>query len=128
VIRAVLAASSLVFFSSALDPCNLDLPGTEAGSGDDAGTPTGTLGEQCSAIVTEFCSQAINRCGLQGFSQNDCVTNDTPQCCSAGNTCDQKATQPESAVDTCKSDIDSEDCNAVVNSTLPTSCQSLLSP
>lgn len=127
-IRALLAASAVVYLSSALDPCNLDLPGYDAGSGDDAGAPTGTLGSQCTAIVSEFCSQAINRCALQGFSQSDCVTNDMPQCCTSGASCDQKATQPQSAVDSCKSDIDIEDCNFVVNSTLPPSCQAFLQP
>jgi hypothetical protein len=129
VIRLLLAVSSVVYLSSALDPCNLDLPGYDAGSGgDDSSAPSGTIGEQCTSIVTEFCQQSVSRCALQGFDVSDCVTSDMPQCCSAGNTCDEKTTQPQSAVDSCKSDIDAEDCNAVVNSTLPSSCQGLLSP
>lgn len=128
-LRVILAVSSVVYLSSALDPCDLNLPGTDAASGgDDASVPSGTIGAQCTSIVTEFCQQAVNRCALQGFTVSDCLTNDMPECCSSGNTCDQKTTQPQSAVDSCKGDIDAEDCNFVVNSTLPPSCQVLLSP
>jgi hypothetical protein len=129
VVRALLLLSSAVWLSSALDPCNVDLPGYDAGSGDDgSSSPSGTIGSQCTTIVSEFCTQAINRCALAGFTQADCVTNDMPQCCSAGNTCDQKSTSSSSDVSTCTGDIDQEDCNFVVNSTLPPSCSGLLHP
>jgi hypothetical protein len=134
-IRALLtAASVLLGMASALDPCTLG-PDADAGSGSSGGGSSSgsssgsqTVGTQCTAIVTEFCQQAVSRCGLAGFTVADCVSSDMPQCCSSGNTCDAASSQPASSVDTCKTDIDSEDCNAVTNSALPDSCQVLLHP
>jgi hypothetical protein len=138
VIRIALALSSALYFSAALDPCELGPPGSDGGSSSGAGSSSGggsssgsgsqTIGVQCNAIVEEFCMQAIARCALAGFTVSDCVSNDLPQCCSAGNTCDQPSSQPASSVDTCKSDIDAVDCNFIANSTLPSSCQVLLHP
>jgi hypothetical protein len=131
VIRVLLAVSSVVYFASALDPCGLDLPGTDAGddSGEsDAAAGPSTIGAACTQIVTEFCQQAVNRCNLTGFSVSDCVSADMSYCCSSGDTCDQKSTASSSDISTCKSDTDQEDCNFVVNSTLPPSCDSLLHP
>lgn len=133
-IRALFAVGSLVYLASALDPCQLGPGGDDAGSSTSSGSSSGsssgasTIGAQCTSIVTEFCSQAINRCGLGGFTVSDCLTNDMPQCCTQGASCSQPSNEPASAVDTCKSDIDNEDCNFVVNSTLPSSCQPLLRP
>ena len=132
-IRTLLALSSVVYFSSALDPCDLNLPGYDGGddSGEsDATTSTGTqtIGTQCTAIVTEFCQQAVSRCALQGFTVSDCVSSDMAQCCSSGNTCNQNSTSSQSDVNQCKSDIDNTDCNIIANSTLPDSCQALLHP
>jgi len=134
-IRALLlTAASFLGMASALDPCTLG-PDADAGTGSSSGGSssgssggTQTVGTQCTAIVTEFCQQAVSRCGLAGFTVADCVSSDMPQCCSSGNTCNGSSSQPSSSVDTCKSDIDSEDCNAVTNSTLPDSCQVLLHP
>jgi hypothetical protein len=133
VIRALVALSSVLYFSSALDPCVLGPnpdAGAEGGSGSSASSGGGpqTIGTQCNAIVNEFCSQAVSRCALVGFTVSDCVASDMTQCCSAGNTCTQTSTQPQSSVDSCKNDIDNEDCNFVANSTLPSSCQPLLHP
>jgi hypothetical protein len=132
VIRALFAIGSFVCFASALDPCQLGPSGDDGGSSSSSGSSSDsgseTIGAQCSAIVTEFCSQAINRCGLAGFTLSDCVTNDMGQCCTSGGSCDQSSNEPASTVDTCKTDIDNEDCNGVVNSTLPSSCQPLLRP
>ena len=131
-IRSLLFLSSAFYFSSALDPCDLDLPGYDAGpeaaESDSTSSGTQTIGTQCTAIVNEFCEQAVSRCALQGFTESDCVSSDMSQCCSPGDTCNQNSTASPSAVDQCKSDIDSEDCNYVANSTLPDSCQSLLHP
>jgi hypothetical protein len=132
-IRALLAVGSLAAMCSALDPCTLG-PNPDAGSSSGGGSSSGsssgslTVGTQCTAIVTEFCSQAVSRCALTGFTVSECVASDMPQCCSSGNTCNAPSTQPASSVDTCKTDIDAEDCNAVTNSTLPSSCQVLLNP
>jgi hypothetical protein len=106
--------------------CTLTLPGSgDAGATEEAGTTvTETVGEQCTEILTELCNQSINRCGLQTFTVQDCVSNDMSQCCVT--TCGNKSTQSETAVDTCKTDIDDEDCNAIVNSTTPSDCSTLV--
>jgi hypothetical protein len=130
---AVLAVASLF----ALDP-NPSLCGSPGGddggaggsgsSSSGSGANSNTIAAQCNAIVNEFCTQAVARCALAGFTVSDCVSADMSQCCSTGNTCDAKSSDPQSAVDTCKGDIDTEDCNFIVNSTLPPSCQALLHP
>ena len=96
--------------------------GSDAGAGD-AGMQT--VGDQCMAIDTEFCSQAINRCALVGFTLADCISNNMPTCCT-GSACAKLSMYPQSAVDVCKNDIDVEDCNAIVNSVTPQTCQTLL--
>jgi hypothetical protein len=131
VIKALFSVGSIVYLASALDPCTLGPSADDGGSGSGSTSDGGasqTIGAQCNAIVTEFCSQAINRCGLSGFTVSDCVTNDMTQCCTSGASCSQQSNEPQSTVDTCKTDIDNEDCNSVVNSTLPNSCQVLLRP
>jgi hypothetical protein len=127
-IRAVFPVALAVLLAA--DPSNslCGSTGGDDGGTSSGGTPSGTIGAQCNAIVNEFCTQAVSRCALAGFTVSDCVSSDMSQCCSTGNTCDAKTTDPPSAVDTCKSDIDTEDCNYIVNSTLPPSCQGLLHP
>jgi hypothetical protein len=131
VIRSLLLLSSAFYFSSALDPCNFDLPGYDAGedsSTSDATTTKETVGTQCTTIITAFCQQATGPCALQGFTLSDCVSSDMPECCSSGTTCEQDSTYSSADVSQCTSDISAEDCNSVTNSTLPSSCQSLLDP
>ena len=101
-----------------------------ATDGSDAGGATGdagaeTVGEQCTAIDTEFCDQAINRCALSGFTLAECIANNMAACCS-GSACSAVSKYTQGAVDACKADIDVEDCNAIVNSMTPQSCQALL--
>jgi len=70
----------------------------------DAGTPeagTATVGDQCTAVVTEFCSQAIGRCMVLGFTLKDCIDADMPMCCT-GSVCNRTSTLPASTIDTCK--------------------------
>jgi hypothetical protein len=114
----------LVVGLSALDPCTL-------GSGDDAGVEEAaasqTIGTQCTAIVTELCVQGVNRCDIPD-AVSDCLATYMTQCCSSGNTCDQVSTSSQGDVDTCKSDIDAEDCNYIVNTTFPSSCAGLMHP
>jgi len=118
VIRTLLMVAGL----SALDPCAL-------GDGDDGGSaeagPAETSGTQCTAIVTELCTQGLSRCALS-YEVSDCVATYMPQCCSSGNTCDQVSTSSQSDVGTCTSDVDAADCNYIVNAAFPTSCQGLL--
>jgi hypothetical protein len=119
VIRSLLIVVGL----SSLDPCGLD--GADDGGTVEAG-PAQTVGTQCTAIDTEFCVQD-SRCDL-GDDITDCVATYMPECCSTGNTCDQISTSSQSDVDSCKSDIDTTDCNLIVNGAFPTSCQGLLHP
>jgi len=93
----------------------------------DAGTPeagTATVGDQCTAVVTEFCSQAIGRCMVLGFTLKDCIDADMPMCCT-GSVCNRTSTLPASTIDTCKAAIDAEDCNGIANSQLPAQCLSV---
>jgi hypothetical protein len=120
VIRSLLIVAGL----SALDPCALD--GADDGGTVEAG-PAQTVGTQCTAIVTELCTQGLSRCALS-YEISDCVASAMPQCCSSGNTCNEESTSSEGDVNTCKSDIDTTDCNFIVNAVLPDSCQELLHP
>jgi hypothetical protein len=114
---------------SALDPCDLNLPGYDGGEegGSTDATTTTTIGTQCTQIITELCSQGLSRCALS-YALSDCVAQNETQCCSSGDSCDQKSTSSQSDVDTCKTAIDNADCNYIVNAQLPDECQSLLHP
>jgi hypothetical protein len=106
--------------------CTLTLPGSsDAG---DAGTVVeagvGTVGQVCTQILTELCTQSIDRCGLMGFTIQDCVTNDMSQCCSTS--CSEESDASSGTVSGCKSAFDSEDCNAITNNTTPSACTTLL--
>jgi hypothetical protein len=107
--------------------CTLTLPGS-ADAGDDvvatAEAGVGTVGQVCTQILTELCTQSIDRCGLTGFTIQDCVTNDMSQCCST--TCSTASTASQSTVASCKSAFDSEDCNDVTNNTTPSACTTLI--
>ena len=119
-VRLLLVAGSSLYFAFALDPCAVD------SGGDGGGSTKETIGAQCSSIITEWCQQGINRCAL-AYTESECESSDASQCCSSS-TCSQTSTSSQSDVDTCKADIDTIDCNFIVNSTLPPSCQGLLHP
>ena len=126
----MIRALVLVVGLSSLDPSNCGIDGADAGDeggATDATTSTQTIGTQCTQILTELCSQGINRCDLS-YALSDCVSGDMPMCCSSGDSCDTKATSSQSDVDTCKTAIDNADCNYIVNATFPTECQALLQP
>ena len=94
---------------------------------DDAGTTDAgseTVGEQCVEIGTEYCIQYINRCYPMALT--DCTSNFQAQCC-VGSACNKIATVSSSVVDSCKSELDGEDCNLFQNSVFPSDCQSVLS-
>jgi len=95
---------------------------------DDAGVQdsgTQTVGEECTEIGAEICTQDINGCGAP-TTLADCMASFQPQCC-IGTACDKVATVPESVVDSCKSEMDPPDCNALTNSVYPSDCQSVMS-
>jgi hypothetical protein len=100
--------------------CTIKTSASDAGPIDSA-TGSQSIGDQCTAIATEFCAQAINRCGIMGFTLNDCITNDVPMCC-AGSVCGETSLSSPTAIAACRNAIDAFDCNFIVNSTLPPAC------
>lgn len=109
--------------------CTITLPGSDAGAGDDAGadaaadaTTPQTVGDQCSTIFAELCSQAINRCGEMGFSLDQCINANMPTCCT-GSVCSETSKSTPDDVTSCTQAIDAEDCNALANNATPSACQ-----
>jgi hypothetical protein len=81
-----------------------------------------TVGDQCTAIMTELCQQGGSRCGLGlGFTLTECVNDNVLLCCTASQ-CSAKSQSPASAVDACKQAIDAEDCNSMANNVTPDLC------
>jgi hypothetical protein len=101
--------------------CNLDL-GDDGGSDAESDvTQKQTLNDQCSTIFNELCTQAMNRCGIGGFTVDQCIANDLPSCC-IGSACDQTSQFSASDVSACTSAIDGEDCNAIATNSPPSAC------
>jgi hypothetical protein len=115
VIRGALRAS--VALAMAAGAC---VPDTTSGS--DAGAQT--VLEQCTAIYTELCQQAISRCDLMGFTLNDCVTNNVDTCCT-GSVCNETSLSSAAAVNACTAAIDAEDCYSLSTNATPSACQGL---
>ena len=101
--------------------CHWTLTPDDAGA-EDSGSQT--VDEECTEIGAEICTQYINRCVPTTLA--DCMASFQPQCC-IGAACDKVATIPESVVDSCKSEIDAQDCNAFTNSVYPSDCQNVMS-
>ncbi len=97
------------------------LPGSssasDGGCADDAGQK---VGDQCTTVYTELCKQAV-RCNISITSVVDCASNDVASYCCAGTTCNAWSCVAASQVTACTADIDTEDCNAVVNNVTPAS-------
>lgn len=99
--------------------CTIKPLPSDAGAGD-AGPQT--VGDQCTAIVTELCEQAASRCGIGlAYTQDECVSAEMPSCCT-GSACSALSLSPQSAVDACKQALDAEDCNTVANDVTPDAC------
>jgi hypothetical protein len=122
VIRGARRAAAALAAMSAI-ACTLTLPGSDAGS-DASSTGVQTVLEQCTAIYTELCQQAIGRCALQGFTLDDCVRNNVDTCC-AGSVCNETSQSSTAAVDACKSALDTEDCYLLSTNSTPSACQGL---
>jgi hypothetical protein len=93
---------------------------------DDAGTTDSgsqTVGDQCVQIATEYCLQ-YGRCNVS-VPLADCTASFQPQCC-VGSACTNTATVAAATVDSCKSELDTLDCNLVVNLEFPSDCTSVL--
>jgi hypothetical protein len=131
--HAVVAAAGCMLASAWVggltSACELTLPGddggTDAGSKSDVTTQTQTIGDQCTAVFTELCTQAINRCGESGFTLDQCINADLPTCC-IGSQCNQVSQVPSSTVSACTAAIDNEDCNLIATSNAPAECTSFV--
>jgi hypothetical protein len=87
-----------------------------------ATSSTRTIGEQCDDVLTTFCAR-LPGCAID-VSIQDCLGNFEPLCCE-GSTCSELSTVSESTVDSCKEDIDTEDCSVVNDDTQnPAACLS----
>jgi hypothetical protein len=105
--------------------CNISVTPSDAGAGTDAAPQT--VRDQCNAIYSELCMQAIGRCPT-GAPLDMCITNGVDMCCtlskgSTGSACDQASKSPASAVDACKTAIDGETCYAISINNVPPQCQ-----
>jgi len=125
----ILRLLSVVAGGAMCAACTLTLPGSDAGAGagDDGGadadaTMPQTVGDQCSTIFAELCSQAINRCGEAGFSLDQCINANMPTCCT-GSVCSETSKSSADDVTACTQAIDAEDCNALATNTTPSACQ-----
>jgi hypothetical protein len=109
--------------------CEITLPGddsgADSGSTTDVAVQTQTVGDQCSTVFTEICSQAITRCGDTGFTLDQCISANLPTCCT-GSQCNQVSQVPSSSVSACTAAIDNEDCNLIANSNTPAECASFV--
>jgi hypothetical protein len=96
-------------------------------SNSDAGTCTGgpTLVQQCTSVYTTLCAQGA-RCSIP--SSSDCVTAAVSTYCPCGvEACDASSCETAGMVSACQQDLESEDCNAIVNFSMagywPMDCQ-----
>ena len=119
--RHALAACTL---SLALSALGCVLPGSstssvgDGGCADDAGQ---RVNDQCLAVYTELCKQA-GRCSINITSISDCVTSGVAAYCCVGSACNAWSCQAPAQVMACQADIDTEDCNGIVNNVTPPSC------
>jgi hypothetical protein len=101
-----------------LAACTIGPTDTDGGTGGGA-TPTRSLGDQCTSVISEFCQQGP-RCAVT-VNLAQCIMNFMPLCCS-GTACTTLSTVTESTVTACEQMYDTLDCNGIVNITNPTVC------
>jgi hypothetical protein len=99
--------------------CTIKAVESDAGAGD-AGSQT--VGDQCTAIMTELCEQAASRCAIGlAYTLDQCVNANVLTCCT-GTACNAKSQTSTSAIDACKAAYDGQDCNAMANNVTPDAC------
>ena len=111
--------------------CTFSLADSGADSGSDGAVTTETAGEQCNQILAEFCMQATNRCGIGGFSVDQCISNDLSSCCDGPSplpACSAVSTFPSSDVSSCTAVIETEDCDLIATSSQPSACAEFFPP
>ncbi len=132
-VAAVVGTLVALALDAGTTACTLTLPGSDDGGADGSSGGTGgnagngTPTQQCTTVFTELCTQAISRCGLQGFSLDQCINANLPTCACEGSACSQASHFPTSDVSACTSAIDQEDCNAIINSVSPAACEEFVS-
>jgi hypothetical protein len=99
--------------------CTLHTTADDAGVADASAQ---TVGDQCSAILTELCLQASSRCGIGlGVTLDQCIGANLPVCCT-GTACNATALSSRSEVTACQQALDVEDCNSMANNVTPGPC------
>jgi hypothetical protein len=131
--RSILAAAVVIGSTLALGAfgstgCTIQPLGSDAGtsSGGTTTTSTETVGDECSAMASAFCTHVVDDCGFPDTIA-DCITMELPTCCSVGSDCDGISPTTSSTLDSCTSAIASQDCDSAVSdgiSDLP-ECQGL---
>ena len=113
---------ALVLLASVLALLETGCPPSNATPCDGGGL---TLVQQCSAVYAEYCSQAATRCAISVPS--DCAAQATmAHCPCAVESCDASSCDTLGSVTACKQDLDSLDCNAIINAFMggwPADCQ-----
>jgi hypothetical protein len=117
---------ALALLASVLALLETGCPLLDNNKGSDASCDGGpTLVQQCSSVYTEYCSQASTRCNISVPS--DCAAQATmAHCPCAVESCDASSCETLGSVTACKTDLDSLDCNAIVNAFMggwPADCQ-----
>jgi len=119
-----LALGYCVFGSSS---CIQIGPDSSDGGTDSGAATTHTLGDQCAAIATEYCSRTDD-CELEQDPQS-CQDEAVSSCC--GSHCNDTSSIDETAVETCVDDLRSADCDTISailggdSTSLPASCQNV---
>jgi hypothetical protein len=107
--------------SSEANTSSADDAGPDAFAPGDATLTGQTLGDQCTTVFTQLCTQAITRCGDTGFTVDQCVSANLPTCCT-GSHCSQVSQLSSSDVSACTSAIAAEDCQRIALSSSPSQC------
>lgn len=72
-----------------------------------------TLGQQCTSVYTTLCAQGA-RCNIP--TSSDCVSAGVAQNCPCSvEDCDASSCETAGMVSACQADLQSADCNAIVN-------------
>jgi hypothetical protein len=101
---------------------------TSCSTGDGGSCSGGpTLEQQCLSVYTTLCAQGA-RCDIAGLGGPDCASGYVTQYCPCSvEACDASSCETAGMVSNCQQDLETEDCNAIVNfsqaSYWPSDCQ-----
>jgi hypothetical protein len=109
-LRSAMTAALLVGAMGAVGTpgCTIQPLGSDAGTGG-GGTTTQTVGDECAALATAFCTHVIDDCGVAD-SLADCLSTESPTCCSVPSDCDAISETTSGELDACTSEIAQQDC------------------